>query len=87
MRFNKKLVNLDQSQQSQGQGGAEIREIQLNCHSSSTSKKKEQQGQSMETKGVIEFLHEACANLFKKDPIQKVEIVQLLFAGYQRPEA
>ena len=23
----------------------------------------------METKGVIDFLHEACANLFKKDPI------------------
>jgi hypothetical protein len=25
----------------------------------------------METKGVIDFLHEACANLFKKDPLCK----------------
>lgn len=36
MRFNKKLVNLDQSQQSQG---SDIKEIQLNCYHSSTSKK------------------------------------------------
>ena len=27
----------------------------------------------METKGVIDFLHENCANLFKKDPIQTVQ--------------
>lgn len=25
----------------------------------------------IETKGVIDFLHEACANIFKKDPILK----------------
>ena len=25
----------------------------------------------METKGIIDFLHESCANLFKKDPIMK----------------
>lgn len=54
------------------QVGNDVKEIQINCYHSSTSKKaKEQQGQLMETKGVIDFLHEATANLFKKDPIQK----------------
>ncbi|CAD8183309.1 unnamed protein product [Paramecium pentaurelia] len=69
MKFNKKLVNLDQSI---SQTGQDVKEIQINCYHSSTSKKaKEQQGQLLETKGVIDFLHEACASLFKKDPIKK----------------
>lgn len=67
MKYNKKLVNLDQSV---SQVGTDVKEIQINCYHSSTSKKaKEQQGQLLETKGVIDFLHEACANMFKKDPI------------------
>ena len=52
------------------QNQSAVKEIQLNCYHSSTSKKaKEQQGQLMETKGVIDFLQEACVSLFKKEPL------------------
>ncbi|KAL4471200.1 hypothetical protein ABPG72_007567 [Tetrahymena utriculariae] len=48
----------------------EVREIQLKSYNSSTSKKnKEQQGQLMEAKGILDFLQDQSSTLFKKEPI------------------
>lgn len=43
-----------------------MREIQLKCFNSSTSKKNKADGDFIENKGVLEFLAESCSLLFKK---------------------
>lgn len=48
----------------------EIKEIQLKCFNSSTSKKaKGQQGDFMEAKGTVDFLVDSCMFVLRKDPI------------------
>lgn len=47
----------------------EVREIQLKCFNSSTSKKNRAEGDFIENKGVLEFLAESCSLLFKKENI------------------
>jgi hypothetical protein len=48
----------------------EIKEIQLKCFNSSTSKKaKGQQGDFLEAKGTVDFLMDSCMFILKKDPI------------------
>lgn len=50
----------------------EIKEIQLKCFNSSTSKKaKGSQGDFLEAKGTVDFLMDSCMFLLKKDPIIK----------------
>jgi hypothetical protein len=51
---------------------AEVKEIQLKCFNSSTSKKpKNELGEIYENKGVVDFLQESCLGLLKKEPLNK----------------
>ena len=53
-------------------GQADIKEIQLKSYKSSTSKKnKEQQGQIMEAKGILEQLQDQASTILKKDFIEE----------------
>lgn len=48
----------------------EVKEIELKCFNSSTSKKnKGEYGDFLDSKGVIEFLTESCSLLFKRESI------------------
>ena len=50
----------------------EIKEIQLKCFNSSTSKKaKGQQGDFMEAKGTVDFLMDSCMFILRKEPISR----------------
>jgi hypothetical protein len=48
----------------------EVKEIELKCFNSSTSKKnKGEYGDYTDSKGVLEFLSESCSLLFKRENI------------------
>mgnify|MGYP000891335944 CR=1 FL=1 len=50
----------------------EIKEIQLKCFNSSTSKKaKGHSGDFLEAKGTVDFLMDSCMFLLKKDPVAR----------------
>lgn len=58
----KKLMNSDQK--------IEVKEIELKCFNSSTSKKaKGEYGDFLDAKGVLEFLAESCSLLFKRETV------------------
>ncbi|KRX05819.1 Calponin homology domain [Pseudocohnilembus persalinus] len=66
MLERKRKYNQEQTQQ------PEVQEIQIKSFKSSTSKKnKEQQGQLMETKGILENLSEISGGLLKKEFVEK----------------